>query len=640
MSLIQFNDYCKIHNVSERTLYRYIQEGKVIAVEEDGKKWVVNEASMNEEARNKVVLTKKEEWNRKIKYANLFYRKDNKPTQMTSDIIKEIETEVEYWSRFLGMKIKGFDKRSLQMKVKDGRTERKTRNDKFTIRNRVLIQPGVFDKAHKLVSEFYIKDPLHSLQNAVDRVIELAKMNEELWEIAAINIYTLKRHVKNAFKASGMSSLSDYMNHYNKHNEKLAYVKGSFTDDIEFMDVYSLDDHKFDVAGALVWDDARGDFMQKKIYSWVCVEMKTMMILGYEIKGESFKDEDIVRMMMKVLKKWGAPKNKVICDQGLGADQRVKDFFNKLGIILEPQAAYSPTKKANNERIFKFFKNETDIYNENYVGSNHPVEGRHRGLRLSPEETTELMSEAVKRYDKYISEYYQTRPRAREIKGIEHLKDNTGRISIRALFDFYYQTYEKIEVSDRMLRYAYMKYDVVMKFENYYMKFKKELYLPVSNTSLIIHDPYYKYIVAYNPEDLNTIDLYAAQDIMDKINGEFIAKGDYVCSLESLANLSADEKKAKVGANNKRFNKALNELAKTCRENKSELINAALNGDGALVNIRREQERQITKIIKESIPMDKIEVVMKDIEGEVKIDTDKAFTEEAFDSLNDIKIDE
>jgi hypothetical protein len=631
--LISISNYAAVQGICERTVYRQMKEKDIKSVKIGTERYVVNQVP-DEETVKQIITGKKGEWNSDILRASVIYKQHGGACKETREIIDEILEDMKRIEKLTGQKIKGYDRRSLQMKIKSGKTERKMRADKFSVRNRILNNDATFIKSLELIDQFWMQDPLHRLNNAIDRAIYEAKQREGYWEVAAINYYTLRRQVRQVIKQSGLANVHEYVNHLNLNKKKNAYVQGAFTDDIDFMEVFSLDDHKFDVAGTIEINKETGEKQLKKIYSWVCIEMKTMMILGYEIKAEPFNDSDIIRMMMKVLKKWGAPTGKVICDQGLGADRWVKDFFTKLGIVLEPQAAYSPTKKANNERIFRFFKEEVDVYCENFTGSNHAVEGRHRGLELSPEETTELLSEAKSRYDKYINTYYMDRPRKRNIPGIRDICDNTGRVSIRRLFEHYSQQHKKIEVREQMMRYAYMKDDYIKGFDGYYMKFKGELYLEEQEMmSLVIYDNAYKYQIAYNPDDLNTIDLYAVQDIMDRLTGRIIEKGGYVCTLTAIRSLNADEKAKAVAKHNKRVKKAILELARAYREGTGEIVNMAISGDGELVDIKKQEEKAIAEIIKYSLPVEKIKTAIQQVKQPVNIDNIEEMT---FDGLEEL----
>lgn len=648
-NLITLEDYSTMTGVPLRTLQHRVKTFKLPAVKKGKQTFVTPTLSMDDSTREKLLKEKKVEWDRRLETARIHYQKDNKATAESSAIIKEVNVEAKQWAVMLGIpKIKGYSSiRSLQVKVQKNLIQKKTRNDKFKLRRQYAgkstgLSTDAVQKAIDLVSIFFEKDPLKSLENAVDRALYFAEQDEEYWEVKAINVYTLRRLCKQAMRQAGFNTLVEFFNHYNIHRKKLAYVKGSFIYDIGFKDVYSLDDHKFDIAGVLVWDEVKGEFVKKHIYSWFVVDLYTMYPLAYEIKTTPFTNEDIVRLLMKTLKQHGKPNVKIICDQGLAADPPVIEFCNKAGIILEPQEAYSPTKKAPNERIFKFCKNEADIYNENFTGSNHPVEGRHRTVKLSPEETTELENEAIKRYDHYVNGYLIDRPRKLPRIGTEHLQDNTHRVSIRTLYDHFMPKHEFEPVDDRVLRYAYMKSDIVKNFNHFYITFKKEMYLPVKNSDipLAVIDPAYKVKVAYDPADLKYIDVYAMQDTLDSFTGNLIEKGKFICTLERLdSELSHDEKASRVYSNNRKFQKKVLELAGEFRSmaaQHGDIINKAIKGDGSIVNVRRDQEKEIANIIKNAVPLDKIQIIANSTMDD---DTDVDAGLANVDSLNDLSLE-
>lgn len=639
--LLTPTQYQERYKISRATYYNWRSETKIEEIEVNNVRYCYDpdKSRFTQEEKDLILESREQIWKAELKKAHLIYKRNTGACAETRKVIDEIMNDAEHYAKMLSMKIRGYDRRSLQLKIKDGCIERKPRSDKFGIRNKVLKgNPEVMRKALDLTSTFF-QDSLGNINLAIDKAIHFAKSHEEYYEVAAVNIHTLRRHVRQVAKQSGYRTVHEYLNHYNNFRSKLAFTKGSFTEDIEFGDVYSMDDHKFDIAGVRVWNEERSEFQQKQLYSWVIVEMKTMYPLAWEIKASPFNEEDLIRLMMRCIREHGLPAVKFICDQGLGKSTRVKEFAERLGMILEPQDPYSPTQKANNERIFAMVKAEEDVYNENFTGSNHPVEGRHRGLKLSPEETTEIENEAIARYHKYFTGFFLERPRKREIKGIEHLCDNTGRVSIKNLYEYYYQKHTPVKVTDLKLRYAYLKYDKIKAFENFYIVFKKEMYLPVADTelSLVLHDKSYKYTIAYDPSDLNTIDLYSCQDIMDRISGDMIAKGQYVATLESLANLPVDEKKRRVAMYNKKINRIIKELAVNLRSKtavEKDLINSGI-GDTGVVSVIKEQERAVEKMIKNSLPIEKIENSINSLEH-TKFDIDQAMSDEAIDELNNL----
>lgn len=643
MSLLNISQFCILKDITERTFYRWKEEGKIQVI--PGTDFVYSSDELfkfSEDDRKTIIELKTSRWDKQLKNAHSIYKQKDKPSKETTFIIKSIEAESSYLKK-MGFKIKGYDKRSLQIKVKKGTIEAQTRSDKFKIRT-----PSVkwaFPKVLELIEYLNLHRSLSSVNEAIDRAIYYAKNDEIYYEVAACekHIYTLRRQIRNAMKFSGFNTLHEFVNHFNLHNKKRAYVKGAFTDDIDFMDVISLDDHKMDVAGALEWDEYSGTWRNKKIYSWVVIEMKTMFILGYDIKTTPFTEEDIIKLLMRVFREYGKPQQKVIMDNGLAASERCLEFIQRLGIVHEVQPPYTPTAKANNERIFRMFKEELDVYMNDFTGSNHPIEGRHKDKKLSPEETLRTIEEAKKHYDNYINGYFLDRPRARDIKAMPpHLLDNSKRVSIKKLYDYYYMGYKKQTVSDVQLRYAYMKHDVIKSFKNFYINFRKEIYLPVTELSLVLNDPSFSFVIAYDPSDLNKIDMYSAQDIEDRLTGEYIAKGDFVCTLESLSALDTGEKKARVNTYNKKINKAYRELANLYRSkhsNKKDIVNSVVSDNG-IIKIAKEQTKAVENILKNSVPADKIEIALKRAAQVSGMDYDEAFSEEQIKKCNEVNIND
>jgi transposase InsO family protein len=647
MSLLTIQQYCNFKGISERHYYRLKKEGSITTIPGTNYVYTTEQMLQFTDKDKKFILESKiAKWNSLLKNAHNIYKQHSKPTKATTQIIHLIETEVSFLKK-IGFIIKGFDRRSLQLKVSKGRVERKSREEPKPIRNKVVA--SAFNKAVELIFSLNMQRAISSVNEAVDRAIHYAKTDEYYWEVAACEkyIYTLRRQIKRAMKQMGFKTLHEFLNHYNQFRKKLAYVKGAFTDDIGFNDVYSLDDHKFDVAGAKVFNPHTGKLEQKQVWSWFVVEMKTLMPLGYMIKTSPFTEEDILRLLMRVFRQYGKPNQKVIMDNGLASSERVLTFLERCGIVHEVQDPYCPTQKSPNERLYGLVKNEQDVYSHDFVGSNHPAEGRHAGRQLSPEETLRIIETAQKEYDNYVNGYLIDRPRTRNIKSIPpSLLDNSKRVSIRRLYDFYYQHHTPQLVTDKELRYAYMKYDKTTSFNKFYITFKKEVYIPISDFSLVLNDPAYKFTIAYNPADMNIIDLYSSQDITDALTGEFIARGQYVCTLESLASLDADEKKRRVAIYNKKINKAMKELAANFRSmfavNK-DIANAVV-GDQGLINVAKEQTLAVEKLIKHHVPARQIEIDLDKAAAlngnEETIDQDKAFSEESIEKLNTINVDE
>lgn len=656
MKYILKNDYIAENGISRRWVNLQIRDGKLKEIKIDKTKYIIiediqppeKEIKLNDETKFNIVETKKEEYKERIKAIAIYIRnhgRDEKSNKRIEEILREIKVLNER-----GIRIKGFGQRNIQIMIKkllNGATglNRKMRADKYRKRLKLIKEkPAVYDLTIDLICDLLMKDPLHSLRNAIDRARYESEKNEELWEMRAINLYTLKNWMNQEMKSAGFKTVMEYANHRNEWRKRLAYVKGAFTKDITFREVYAVDDRKADVAGALEYNPESGRMETKKVYMWTCCDAHTGQVLGFSMKANDFNEEDLIILMMRVFKRYGLPKKKIIYDNGLMSGERCRQFFNRLhleaaGVVAEAQKEYSPTDKATIERIHKMMKEETDIYNKNFVGSNHQKEGRHEGLALSPEMTTALISEEVCRYESYFEGYFMDRPRDFAIPGIEHLKDNTGRVSIRRITEHYYRNYKMREISDEQLCYAYMKYDVVKNLENYFIKFKKELYLPAEPLSPALNDSSYRYFVAYNPNDLNSLYLYTAQDILDKITGAVYKKGDKICRMDSLANLSSDDKKMKIAIYNKKIKKHTLALANAYRGRfaaNKEIANIVIDRDDRLYDIAKGQIKEIENMIKNAVPSERIEEMLETTDNE--IDRETAFSEDAINKINDIEI--
>ena len=67
---------------------------------------------------------------------------------------------------------------------------------------------------------------------------------------------------------------------------------------------------------------------------------------------------------------------------------------------------------------------------------------------------------------------------------------------------------------------------------------------------------------------------------------------------------------------NKKIKKAILELASALRETK-ETVNMAINGDGKLIDIKKQEEKAIADILRNSIPIDRIANILEERKAEV-----------------------
>lgn len=650
-TLTKFQDYCKMKGISERYLYLQIKAGKIIPFREGREKYVIEakpEIVSNPEVNKLIREEKKREYNERIKQIGVRVKTQGRDSESV-EMVKEILTEISELKK-LGIIVKGFTQRSIQRKVFKvaefgDELQRKTRADKFQPRVKLLREkPEVLETAIQLTAAFYMADPLRSLSNAIERVRAYAETEEDLWEVRALNYFTMRRHIDIALKQSGHTNLHDFMNHHNIWRKKLPFTQGAFTHDTEFMEEYQIDDRKIDIAGCWVWNEERGKLELKKAEKWAVIETTTMKVLGYAIKGESFTSEDLVLMMMGVFKKYGLPKRRIVYDNGLMKSERCETFFQRAGVVAERAKPYSGTDKAMRERMNKFQKDETDIYMMNFTGSNHPVEGRHTTERLSPEQEHELLSEVIKRYDEYFNGYYLNKPRKLGIPWVDHLRDNTGRVSIEQAWDEGMKNHVTIPCDERKLRYAYQKTSSVS-FSDYMVRFKGSIYLPEEPLSPAIHEPGYTFTVCYDPTDLSSIDVYSNQDIIDRIFGEEIHRTQYVATLRSVMSHDKDEKKAKVARHIKAIKKQQLKLAESIGDAISaskDMINKTVSASGRVNDERKEMVKDIERVIKRGIPLENIDVIETEVDKEKTVktmDVDTAMSDEVFSTLPEFKLD-
>ena len=590
------NEYAQEKRVTRRCVELWIKAGKITSTKIGGKVYIIDDKEF-EENKDEVIIKDdvKERWDAMLNRAiKLFKQNTTHPEikAITDKIIKENEK----------LKLRGYDYKSLRRKITRGIIERKPRSDRFTIKQEIL--KDKMDVIMSKLTSYFIKDGGAKLNYAVDRLLMEAKENEELWEIAAIKKSTIYQAVNRAIKAGGFRTAHELFNHHNLYEQKRIRAHGSFTNDIGFMDVWALDDHKMDVAGAWVRNDNTGKMELRQVTSWVLIEAHTMMPLAWKVKFGSFNNDDIVDLIAQAILKYGLPKQKIICDQGLGADNRVKQFCYKAGVTLEAQMAYQPTHKATVERFFRLVKDETDALQTNYIGGNHPVEGKHSGLALSPDATQELIEEAINRYDDYFMHMCQRRPRKRGIKGIEKWLDETGRISIATLFENYRRDYTPDHIDIKTLRAAYMKIDDRPRRFINSIKYQGDWYMPLEVQSPSLNGR--KYFIAWLPFERQTIDLYAAENFMDTVFGVEYSKGDYVCSLTSQSALSPDERKAKVSKINRETRKLVRSLIPAG-------LTDEVRTDGSISSVRKSAERTLMNTLRNTLSPDKIQTVIDSV---------------------------
>ena len=66
-----------------------------------------------------------------------------------------------------------------------------------------------------------------------------------------------------------------------------------------------------------------------------------------------------------------------------------------------------------------------------------------------------------------------------------------------------------------------------------------------------------------------------------------------------------------------------------------------VSGEQGLINVAKEQEKAVEEIIKNAIPMDKIDIAVDSLKrGEEPVDIDNAESDESIDELNNLNLNE
>lgn len=580
--MIHIEEYIVQTNLSKRTIYNYIKTGKLKTTKLNGRTYIISDG-------NDTRMIIKKNVNRNVKQIK----------QSINDIIlyegprdkvaavKKIEQIINCW-KAQGVIIKGYSAKSVYRKIKDRKTERKTRVDKFSVRNELLNK--IFPKVRNFASNLYMLDAEGSLNNVVDLIYEYAKRNEDYFEVAAIPKPTLYRQLLLDFKQSGYETLHQYFNHYNQFKNTLPRVTGAFTDDIEFMDYIAGDDHKADVASVYVYDNMLKKVVKKQVKIWGWDEPVTMKTWIYCKVGD-ITAEDLILSLIPVIMEVGLPKKGLLIDNGIGRSEIFKEFWKKLtGSIPHYSGAYEPTNKATTELKHSLWKSEFDSFQKNFV-SPHKEDGRHSGPALSPEEADMFFEDYKSKLNNYITGYYLERVRTRTIKG------KTEKISIKDYFDRCWTKHQEIEVTPQQIRYA-LSISQVKTYSNG-IKIGKESYIPIEPLPISYNNK--SFTVLTNPFDSSEIDVYALDDILDRNSGEFFEKGSYITTLYNTR-LHPEKRKIVIEYQNK-IKKNLKLVAQqiTAVKELDKALPDTVAPNSEIIKQREEAIKQTTTILHQTI---------------------------------------
>jgi len=555
--------------------------------------------------------TKRDEWNKMIEIAR---SKDDK--ELKKEVIQKITFDVNYL-KGCGVNVVGYDVKSIYRKFNTGIKPRKVRQTKGIYLNQNVNK--MLSEIVRLATKYYFAAAKANYRLTTEMILQESRSDERLYEIAAIPFDTLLRTVTNELKKIGSDTVHMYLNHRNTYHATRAYNHGA-TSDINFMDYIMGDDHKFDIHTVPEFNEIRNKLENKTIYSWFWHEPKTLKVLSYVIKTSEITTEDLKISFLEALAFMGRPAKAVLVDNGVGRSAEFQHFCAKLKLPVELAKAYCPTEKATIERMFKIFKDEHDVFFNNYTGSKHATEGRHPGLSLTPEQANYTVGQFVESMGYYLQNMYETRERQRSTYGKQM------RMSIRQNFDEEYSRYEINAVDPKLMRFAYMK-EKLVQYKNSTFKFKGEFYLPDVPLPLTANKK--KFTVAYNPNNLNSIDIYATVQIVDVMTGVYYDEGDFVCTCSRVRTLATSDRQALVVKNNQHRTKAVKEVVKLFLDGMilenphlKNAINSRVQVDGKIVNVRMKLEKFVKKAIEEGTP-----------EAELKIKT-----EQELEQYRDIQI--
>ncbi|MHC1736862.1 MAG: hypothetical protein AB9882_02490 [Ignavibacteriaceae bacterium] len=590
--MIHIDEYIVASGISRRSMFRKIERGELISVKRNGKTYIIETDKpemLKEKEKQVIVAATKEEFDRMLAGC----------TSGDADqirVFEEIQRRLDML-KYQEIEVKGYSLKSLYRKANDSKKiKRKSRCDKFTVKNRILDEI-LTSKVLPFASKVYIENAQPNLSLLCDLMKMYAKDTEDYYEIAAIPKGTLYRQIRLSFENSGISGLHKFMNHHNRFHIELPFCSGAFTNDIKFMDYIIGDDHKADVAKVFVYDEASNRVIEKMVKTWFWIEARTMMPLGWIIKIGDITSRDLIASLSVVFKKYGLPNTAVMVDNGIA---RAEDFTNFLQRLNRPEAyahfsaPYTPINKAPVERGFGLIKSEFDAFFDNFVSPDKNKDARHSGLKMSPEETNIWFEDYRLKLENFVQTKYIERERIRTIDG------ERKRISILEYFDSCWTNHNMITVTNQALRWALCK-DEIVKIGLGDLKFKGEYFISQDIMSPRFYNR--KYRVLYS-DDLSEVDLYAIEDMPDSSTGEILYKNTYFLTMQNLKTIP--NQRDVIAKLRNKIQKQFKELSQNITSLKVADFEKALptyvSEDGKkLVNTRRAFEQKVEAELKLSV---------------------------------------
>jgi transposase InsO family protein/predicted DNA-binding transcriptional regulator AlpA len=621
--------------ISRATLFNHIKSGKLLSYKINGRTFIYTDEEIGitcPKLKSQIVKSKKAEWNQIITNYQLSM-KSGAPVD-PRQLINSILTDLKHWET-KGISVTGFSEKSIYRKLKQDSLERKTRDDIGILRNSVLRSNSALNKLLGIAAYFYFKNSYPNVSITCDLVLKYSKENEEYWELAAIPKATMKRVLTKEFYERGYKEKHQMLNHFNKWKQSRAKVTGAFTDHIEFMDWIIGDDHKSDIDKVLNWNPLRNCYEKETVKGWHWIEGKTQKILSYTVKPGEINSEDLILSLMEALMSYGRPVKGILVDQGVAKSMRFQDFCAKAGIALKFSKPYEPTHKATIERSFRYVKEEHDAFLKNFVGGNHPEEGRHTSAKLSAEATDITFEEYRRSLDNYINDFYETRERNRTID------NKIIQISIRDLFNSYWRNFDKQDMDPRVLRYAY-QFEEIRKYTCGMITFSRKNirynYMPAEALPPAFNNR--KYRICCNPLDLSSIDVYSTCHIEDKSTGWVVDRNDLIGTFNNIRAMDPEKRQAEVLKFNRQADKYLKQYVKVAvdaavvENDNADAVNAVVEQGGAIIDVRKQIEKTALNVIKTSMPVQRIKDIVTPDDGEA-VTADK-LTEEDWKGVEKI----
>ena len=634
--MIELSEYCKQKNISRRWANKLIATGKLEIITKDKIKYVVSECGSIVSEGAIEVMKKEAEKDISRLIVQEQNRNANDDYSRRTEVVDEITGIVELY-KTKGVNLKGYSISNITRKINGDICQvdksanivvRSTRKDKFEFKNKVLSNPDLLNRFINLAAGFYLAPGNKSIRDTAIKIEMISREKEEYYEFATIPRSTMVRAITKLIEQNAFDKYHLLKNNYQKFEARKIYNQGAFTE-MNFMDYYAIDDHVCEISGVYKWNDVKKDWELRKVYAWTIIEIKTMHIVAYKIKADNFSENDVKELLLQAVMNMGRPTLGILMDNGLAHSKVCQELLTRLNIPYYSGPAYAPLHKAPVERSFGFWKNELLANFPNYIGGGRN-EVRHSTKKLSPEQAEHTFNEFLQIADKYFEGYYQTKPRLREIEPGKKIE-----ISIRDYFNQFYKTYEVNYINPIDLRNAYLS-NTVLKLQYNYVTFKGVVYMPDDVINPVLDGR--KYLVQYNPLDLQYIDLYALEDI--KIGDVVtIYKGQIVCTLRSQSYMGSEERQAAVSKIRRGFKKAVRNMAEATVD--MEIVNSVdpfcdeLNRAGQLIETRK----QLVKETKDLIELDTKKYFRVDVDALTNNETEEP-EEVKFELLNNDDVDE